>query len=76
MQGGSAEDSKGQLQEHTSTQHTTGHTMSVCTINSNDTFSSWGAQDDTAVIKASMVRVLVAPYVRLNTHFVRSTEQV
>ncbi|CAM9377379.1 unnamed protein product, partial [Scytosiphon promiscuus] len=35
--------------EHTSTtmQYTPGHTMSLCTVNSADTFSSWGAQDDT-----------------------------
>eukprot|EP00752_Nemacystus_decipiens_P007891 g7051.t1 len=58
VQGGRAEGSKGL--EQTSTHNTTGHTISVCTINSTDTFSSWGAQDDTAVIKASMEASMAA----------------
>eukprot|EP00903_Cladosiphon_okamuranus_P014922 g13817.t2 len=50
VQGGRTGDSESG--EHTSTQHTTGHTISVCTVNSTDTFSSWAAQDDTAIVKA------------------------
>ncbi|CAM9319495.1 unnamed protein product [Ectocarpus fasciculatus] len=40
----------------TTTQHTTGYTVSINTLNSADTFSSWGAHDDTDIIRASPYR--------------------
>ncbi|CAM9120549.1 unnamed protein product [Ectocarpus sp. 12 AP-2014] len=40
----------------TTTQHTTGYTVSINTLNSADTFTSWGAHDDTDILRASPYR--------------------
>lgn len=50
--------------EHTTTtmQHATGYTVSVCTANSTDTFTSWGAQDDAGIVGTSLVRAGRSPH--------------
>lgn len=66
VQGSRTDDSKGHSQQHTSTQQTTGYTVSLCTVNSTDTFSSWGAQDDTAIVKATAVCMVGREHIDIN----------
>ncbi|CAB1097863.1 unnamed protein product [Ectocarpus sp. CCAP 1310/34] len=43
-------------------QHITGYTVSINTLNSADTFTSWGAHDDTDILRAPLGLENVAPF--------------
>lgn len=68
--GGAARCNAGHSHEHTTTTstmlHSLGYTASIGTINSADTFSSWGALDDAAVVRVSAVSATAFKQDKLN----------